>query len=288
MEPVGRTKLWSFLSGSSDIQEVTNSKVRTDKGHRVANYRELAQRVAELQWRNRGHVMLFRGQGLDYCSVRGYSRLRPTIFRAPDGKINLAKSVSGKRFDALHAAEAALSTGYHVLKRTGRHRVARERLLRWAILQHYEVCPTPLLDVSQSLRIGASFASLARTQECFLYVVAVPNISGAITAHAESGLQIIRLSSVCPPSALRPHIQEGYLLGEYPEMIGVDQVNNYQHYEMDFGRRIIAKFRFDPTTFWAADNNFPVVPQAALYPPTADWLEALAAKIKAKVAPLLA
>lgn len=43
MEPVGRTKLWSFLSSSSDIQEVINSKVRTDKGHRVANYRDLAQ-----------------------------------------------------------------------------------------------------------------------------------------------------------------------------------------------------------------------------------------------------
>lgn len=186
-------------------------------------------------------------------------------------------------------AESALTKGYDALKRTGRQRVARERLLRWAILQHYEVCPTPLLDVSQSLRIGASFASLTRTREAFLYVVAIPNISGAITAHAESGLQIIRLSSVCPPpSALRPHIQEGYLLGEYPEMIGVDQVNNYQHYEMDFGRRIVARFRFDPVTFWAADNNFPVLPLAALYPPTADWLEVLAVTIKAQVAPLLA
>ena len=45
-------------------------------------------------------------------------------------------------------------------------------------------------------------------------MLGVPNLSGAITASAEAGLQIVRLSSVCPPSAVRPHIQEGYLLGD--------------------------------------------------------------------------
>jgi hypothetical protein len=52
--------------------------------------------------------------------------------------------------------------------------------------------------------------------EVRLYVIGVPNISGAISASAEAGLQVIRLSSVCPPSAIRPNVQEGYLVGEYP------------------------------------------------------------------------
>jgi hypothetical protein len=282
MEPVGRTRLWSFVGGEPKIQVVTNSRVRTDAGHYVDSYQTLVAKVAELQWRNRGHVMLFRGQSSDWKSAQGFTTLRPTIFRPLPGKNTLSNGVVDKRFKALAAAEVALAVGYDQLKRLGRQRVAREGLLRWSILQHYEVCPTPLLDVSQSLRIAASFASLTGSGEAFLYVLAVPNISGAITASAESGLQIVRLSSVCPPTAIRPHIQEGYLLGEYPEMLGPAQAQNYKHYEMDFGRRIIAKFRFRPGPFWK-DEAFPVVPHAALYPPSKDWLETLTAKIHAEV-----
>ena len=49
-----------------------------------------------------------------------------------------------------------------------------------------------------------------------LYVIGVPNISGAISASAEAVLQVVRLSSVCPPSAVRPNVQDDYLVGEYP------------------------------------------------------------------------
>lgn len=96
-------------------------------------------------------------------------------------------------------------------------------------------------------------------------MLGVPNLSGAITASAEAGLQIVRLSSVCPPSAVRPHIQEGYLLGEYPEMSGTEQKENYFPYEMDFGRRLVAKFAFAPASFWKNDN-FPQATKSALYP----------------------
>jgi hypothetical protein len=51
------------------------------------------------------------------------------------------------------------------------------------MLQHYEVCPTPLLDVTHSLRVAASFATEDATDNhAVLYVIAVPQISGAITA----------------------------------------------------------------------------------------------------------
>ena len=56
-----------------------------------------------------------------------------------------------------------------------------------------------------------------------------PESQWSITAIAEAGLQIIRLSSVCPPSVVRPHIQEGYLLGEYPEMTGPTQKQHYKN-----------------------------------------------------------
>ena len=79
---------------------------------------------------------------------------------------------------------------------------------------------------------------------------------------------MVRLASACPPSAVRPHIQEGYLLGEYPELTDYDRKVHYAHYEIDFGRRLVAKFRFDPNKFWKRDT-FPRVGKDALYP-TAD------------------
>ncbi|MGH2362032.1 MAG: hypothetical protein ACRDGM_16020, partial [bacterium] len=40
---------------------------------------------------------------------------------------------------------------------------------------------------------------------------------------------------------------------------------HYSYYEMDFGRRLVAKFRFDPRTFWQS-KNFRPAPDEALYP----------------------
>jgi hypothetical protein len=163
-------------------------------------------------------------------------------------------------------------------------RLRRHRILRWSILQHYEVCTTPLLDVTHSIRIAASFASLAEKETAYLFGLGVPNLSGAITASAEAGLQIVRLSSVCPPSAVRPHLQEGYLLGEYPEMAGYEQKENYFNYEIDFGRRLVAKFAFSPSSFWKNDN-FPKVAKTALYPSAKnDPLYQLALGVKEQLA----
>jgi hypothetical protein len=63
----------------------------------------------------------------------------------------------------------------------------------------------------------------------------------------------------------RPHLQEGYLLGEYPEIADYEQNAHYDYYEMDFGRRLIAKFRFDPKELWKS-KNFRPTPEEALYP----------------------
>jgi hypothetical protein len=151
--------------------------------------------------------------------------------------------------------------------------------VRWSILQHYEVCETPLLDVSQSLRIAASFASLGVTNLAFLYALAVPNISGTVTSNVEEGVQVVRLSGACPPRAMRPHIQEGFLLGECPDFASENQAEFYKPNQLDFGRRIIGKFRFSPDAFWR-DDKFPRVTHEALYPPSNDWLERAAIEIR--------
>ena len=282
MDTLGQQELWSFLDGHDEAKQVdTVTAVRKAKGHRVDSFLELATKVAELQFRNREHVLMFRGQGSDHRNSKKNTTLKPSLFRPQPGSAKPPGSGTlTDRFEMLKNAERLLVHRYENASLLGVERLKRHRILRWAILQHYEVCATPLLDVTHSLRIAASFASLDATGEVFLFVMAVPNLSGAITASAEAGLQIVRLASVCPPTAVRPHIQEGYLLGEYPEMADYGQKELYGHYEIDFGRRLLAKFRFDPTTFWKSDV-FPQVIKKALYPArNRDPLLAMAEDIK--------
>ena len=256
------------------------TKIRKSEAYPVSDYMDLARKIAELQFLNREHVLLFRGQKQDHRNAKGNTTLKPSVFRTVNGR-NPNPDELQHRFNLLGECERMLTEEYQNQKQ-GRDRLKRQPILRWSILQHYEICRTPLLDVTHSLRIAASFASdteAATRQEAFIFVLGIPNLSGAITASAEAGLQIVRLSSVCPPAAVRPHIQEGYLLGEYPEMTGYDQKRHYAHFEIDFGRRLVAKFKFNPHSFWKI-GGFPRIKHAALYPDHIDPIFQLTRKIK--------
>lgn len=278
MDIIGQQKLFSFVPGGNEASAVTCGNVRLNEAVDVSSYLDLATKIAELQYKNRDFVLLFRGQRRDYVNRKRYTSLKPGLFRPANGE-NPIGAVLGNRFHRLSTAEASLVQAYQAEGLPGLTKLKRQPILRWSILQHYEVCDTPLLDVTHSIRIAASFASEGATNEAYVYVLGVPNLSGAITASAEAGIQIVRLSSVCPPTALRPHIQEGYLLGEYPDMVGYDQKQHYQAHEIDFGRRLVAKFRFDPTTFWS-DPLFPKIERHALYPDQLDPLFRITQPIK--------
>ena len=280
MDMIGSQKLWPIKTGPGRLTPTTCTAVRKSEGQRVRDYLDLATKVAELQFMNRDYVLLFRGQKSDHKNRQRNTSLKPTLFR-PTGPGNPPVSLLQRRFNTLARAEDVLVNRYAESNFPGVERLKRQRILRWSILQHYEVCATPLLDVTHSLRIAASFASEDAGGEAFIFILGVPNISGAITASAEAGLQIIRLSSVCPASAIRPHIQEGYLLGEYPDLDDLHQKQNYAPYEIDFGLRLVAKFRFNPGTFWLKSDLFPEFGKAALYPSESqDPLCELAKKVK--------
>jgi hypothetical protein len=260
--------------------------IRGLEAHYVNNYLELATKVANLQYKNPDYVLLFRGQDDDYKNQSKRTTLKPSLFRSIKGTSKAPDlACLSKRFEYLKNTEDLLVQQYTDNKSfAGKENLKKYRILRWSILQHYEICFTPLLDVTHSLRVAASFASGKKVEYAYLYVLGVPNISGSITANIESGLQIVRLSSACPPNAVRPHIQEGYLLGEYPDMPDLNQKLHYQSYEIDFGRRLITKFKFKPSTFWDKEN-FPQIKHNALYPDDHDPLFEMAQKIKTKLGP---
>ena len=285
MEKIGTQQIWSYFDGAEKSRPVSNRKIRAGEGHPVSTFFELAMKVAELQFLNRDHVLLFRGQTNDHRSSKGDTVLNPTLFRL-SGKRLPNQKILQARFERLNAAEAHLVRLYRDAKFRGIDRLARHRTIRWAILQHYDVCRTPLLDVTQSLRISASFAAGKNgSGDAYLYVLGVPNRSGAVTASSESGLQIICLSSACPPEAVRPHMQEGFLLGEYPEVADYDQNSRYSYHEMDFGRRLVAKFRLKLEDFWHS-KNFPPASVESLYPEEyRDPLLLITHQIKSEIGP---
>lgn len=281
MEKIGTQKIWSYFDSCEPSMPAKNAAIRGGSGHTVKTYFQLAMKIAELQFKNRDYMLLFRGQTKDYRTTKNNSTLKPSLFRLEDKKPP-TEAILRRRFETLRRAEERLIDKYVSSGLPDSLRVKRQRVIRWAILQHYEVCPTPLLDVTQSPRIAASVATHKNsTDEAFLFVLGVPNLSGAVTASSEAALQIIRLSSACPPSAVRPHIQEGYLLGEYPEFSDFRQKGDYSYYEMDFGRRLVAKFKFNPQTFWKS-KNYPPASDDALYPTERrDPLLQIAAEIRA-------
>lgn len=277
MKTIGKSKLLNIPHGGQVPVESTCKQIRRSDAILVRNYLELADKIAEVQYLNPEYVLVFRGQRADYRDEDGLSSIRPGIFRGRDPVVG--RSRIEDRFSRLHRAEKLLIENWKNAPVAGNEKIKKYRILRWSILQHYEICETPLLDVSYSLRVAASFASQHDGDEGYVFALGVPNVSGTVTTDMEAGLQIVRLSSVCPPQARRPHIQEGYLLGEYPDISVYSEKQNYTLFEVDFGRRLIAKFKFDPKKFWNR-NTFPKISKKALYPDKDDLFLEVAERLK--------
>ena len=267
--------IYSFLDGKTGIKRCSVDDVRTGRGYRVNSFERIIKRVAALSFNNPEYVLFFRGQERDFKDRSKRSTLQSPLFRKLPGTQRLPFNEIRNRYEVLSQAEDLLSDMYEF---EGDEKVRRFDILRWAILQHYQVCPTPLLDVTHSLRVACSFAHLEdEPKETFLYVLAMPQISGSITASSEAGIQVVRLLSICPPQAFRPHYQEGYLVGEYPT-ITLKGKREYLRKELDFGRRLLCKFRLGkPTKFWS--HHFTNIQKHALFP-TGDRLKELADQIK--------
>ncbi len=108
METIGSQKIWSFTHDLSKACPVSNTAIRTGPGHTVGGFIDLAKKVAELQFRNRDYVLLFRGQHLDVKNDQGNSSFKPTLFRSPSLGTNPSPEVLRARFMKLNDAEQKL------------------------------------------------------------------------------------------------------------------------------------------------------------------------------------
>ena len=222
----------------------------------VNTYRDLVEHVAKLSFKNKDYLLFFRGQNIDYKNKAGNSTFYPSIYR---GK-RLTREENKKRYDTLEASSKTLIKLFEEEDIAGRKELKRRKAVQWSILQHYEVCETPYLDFTQSLRVACSFATMDNDdQYAYVFVFGLPYFTNRISINSEHEIINIRLLSICPPTALRPYFQEGYLIGTE------DVTTEYENKtELDFNNRLVAKFQIpNNETFW---DGFDKISKKSLYP----------------------
>lgn len=236
----------------------------------VKTFRELVEQTAKLSFKNKDHLLFYRGQVDDYKTRSGSSTFYPSIYRGD----YLPQRELANRFDILEGASKALTDLFVTKKIEGHRELKRRKYIQWSILQHYEVCGTPLLDFTHSLRVACSFATLDHDNEfAYIFIFGLPYITNRISVNSEHDIVNIRLLSICPPTALRPYFQEGYLTATDDITTNFDSKT-----ELDFKNRLIAKFKIpNGKTFWG--SGFNKIPKDSLYP-TDDPIRELCMQIK--------
>jgi hypothetical protein len=233
------------------------NKVGSSEPFLVNTFRELVEHTAKLSFRNKDYLLFYRGQNTDYRNKAGNSSFYPSIYRGDYLPIRELTN----RYDILEGASKALVQLFEKEKIDGYKELKRRRAVQWSILQHYEVCATPYLDFTHSLRVACSFATMDNENEfAYIFVFGLPYFTNRITINSEHDIINIRLLSICPPTALRPYFQEGYLVGTD------DITTNYESKtELDFNNRLIAKFKIPNNNgFWG--DGFDKIPKKSLYP----------------------
>ena len=263
----------------------------------VSSFAALVTVISYLTVMNKRRTLLFRGQTQDF------PRMVPALYRdvwphwGEPGPPPVP--IAGAReyfWDTLTEVEARVLA---VLWEEGlprwRH-VKFTRPAKWAVIQHYDLWPTPLLDFSTSLRVAASFAFGLdpNASRGWLYVIGArsirsdlmplqtPEDSSPVGNHfdpadkeeLDAEMLTIRLNAVCPPSTVRPHLQEGVLIGHYPlDPPALTRVDAH-----DAGSVVVAKIELvNDGGFWSRD--FPIHTEASLLP--TDEHDPLAARLRA-------
>ncbi len=264
IRPELTTELFNYFGNPHDI------KIAAVAAYKISSFRSLVEITAGLAFKNKDHLLFYRGQNSDYKNKAEASSFYPTIYRGD----YVSQQEINTRFTILKEAGKKLCDLFEQDRVEGFKEVCKRKAIQWSILQHYEVCLTPYLDFTHSLRVACSFAMLNNSnKEAYVYVFGLPYLTNRISVNSEQDIINIRLLSICPPKALRPYFQEGYLAGTDAIITKYDIKS-----ELDFNNRLIAKFEIpNDKSFWG--EGFHQIPYDSLYPKN-DPIEELCAQIK--------
>lgn len=241
--------------------EATVNKIRASDGYKITTFRQLMDEVANVTISNKTFEMFYRGQVNDYKNNQSIyfknNKPKSTIYpaicrpeRKADGslKYSIKKSQVTKRYENL-------SNMIEIVKG---ERGSYFNEYYYSLFQHYDILPTPLIDITQSLRVAATFA-LRGSQTGYLFVFGLPYPNQSISYYSDLGIVLIKLQNIIQTNAIRPRYQEGFLVGKYP--IRPTKTN-----ADDLSNRMVAKFLLDNTNdgFW--DTHFLPMPEEVLYP----------------------
>ena len=262
------------IANADRVDDVPGLRMGLTNGHKVSSYVELLRKIAALSYWNSRFRLLFRGQTHDYKmeddgKSRSRSCLYPRILRNKRVDGDIHKTLD-ERFSRLREAERLLKSKIQIGS------IHRDRPVQWALLQHYEVCPTPFLDLTNSVQTAISFALDNNANTGFLYVFAFPQLGGGVSVSVESMTQVIDLSQVCPPEALRPHFQSGLLAADYPLYATREETHAQKGFLANsFVCRLLAKFHLTDCDRWESEGFRPT-PQSILFPnDNDDWFKQL-------------
>ena len=220
------------------FQYRTQEEVLKGEGEIVYSYDELYEKIAQLAFANSNLLLFFRGQKEDY-KIGLYNNARTSILPSMYRNYSSSSEIEF-RWKKLNNAEKLLAAKLKAKDYKKYKLATRKKLILWSIIQHYEVTETPLVDITQSLRVACSFAILNNSKEyAYIFVIGMPYYTNRISINSEEYLTNIRLLSIAPPDAKRPYLQEGFLAGE-DEM---DENLRISKDELDFSRRLVYKFK---------------------------------------------
>ncbi|MHA1703533.1 MAG: FRG domain-containing protein [Promethearchaeota archaeon] len=233
-------------------------KIFSSQALYIHKYSELVDYNAKIAYLNKDYLLFYRGQCQDYLSKSGSSSFYPSIYREEYISSGELKHL----FNHLDKASNELIKIFEDNDiEEGRKELKRKQYIQWSLLQHYQICKTPLLDFTHSLRVACSFAQCNNDSDYgFVFIFGLPYMTNRISINSEHDIVNIRLISISPPAALRPYYQEAYLAGT------TDITDDYdQKTELDFRNRLIIKIKIPKDgSFWGKEFNR--IPDELLFP----------------------
>lgn len=205
-----------------DLSEIRDCNKLQAKSYKVDCFTQLVYLVSLLRVHNKKFFILYRGESKQHFNNDVLSFL-PGIYRDEKKYNDNLQFLKEKTKELLKLEE---------LKQIH----SNKTIIAHSLLQHYEITPTPYLDLTQSLRVAYSIAlddvHKKNRETIYLYLFAVPFPNRYITRR--DNILLVNLMSTCPPNAFRPHLQEGFVI-------------KYNEAKHDFNQHLIAEIRINKT-----------------------------------------